>query len=238
MLVAVISGCGKASYPEGKIERAIQEICSKEYGIEEVEVKFTGKTVGVFLPLKKLFTTDVREEILAGRISNLESLFEPEPQALEQLENVLFTISRVLLSSDKSVDFYILEATDVESTGLQLILTGFVGDVKRVRLWDISRSEYRKRVLHELKFNRAVLWEKPIRDFFRDVADFDLEELAKRYFTAPITPDNVSPLLYQFLGSLKDKQNVRVELSTVRSQANPSSQALVYVKLKETYESR
>src|SRR3990167_3663286 len=156
-----LTGCDKATYPEHKVEEAIREICRQEYKIEDVEVKFAGKTIGVFLPLKKLFTTDVRQELLSGNVSSLDSLFEPEPQAMEQLENVLFTISRVLLSSDKEIDFYVLQATDVESTGLQLVLMGYVPDVRRVRLWDISRTEYRKRVLHELKFNRSVLWQKP-----------------------------------------------------------------------------
>jgi hypothetical protein len=157
-----LSGCDKASYPESLVESSIQEICEKEYKIQNVEVKFSGKTVGVFLPLKKLFVTDLKQEVLSGNVSNLDSLFEPDPEAMDKLENVLFTISRVLLSSDKPIDFYVLQATDVESTGLQLVLTGYVADIRRVRLWDISRNEYRKRVLHELKFDRSVLWEKPL----------------------------------------------------------------------------
>jgi hypothetical protein len=140
-----LSGCNKASYPEARVESSIKEICEQEYKIKNVEVKFAGKTIGVFLPLKKLFATDLKQELLSGNISNLDSLFEPDPEAMDQLENVLFALSRVLLSSDKPIDFYILQATDVESTGLQLVLTGYVADIRRVRLWDISRTEYRKR---------------------------------------------------------------------------------------------
>jgi len=238
VLASFFAGCNSVSYPESKIESAIKEICKKEYKVEDVEVKFAGKTIGVFLPLKKLFATDVRQEILSGHVANLESLFEPEQEAMEQLENVLFTISRVLLSSDKPIDFYTLQATDVESTGLQLVLMGYVPDVRRVRLWDISRNEYRKRVLHELKFNRSVLWEKPVRELFHNVTKLNSDEIGKRYFSAPPTLQTASPLFYNFLLTLKDKQNLRIEIKELKSRSYHDAQALVYVKLSETYESK
>jgi len=236
ILSSAFSGCNSVSYPEDKTESAIKEICSKEYKIEDVEVKFAGKTIGVFLPLRKLFTTDVRQEILSGHVANLESLFEPEPEAMEQLENVLFTISRVLLSSDKPIDFYTLQATDVESTGLQLVLMGYVPDVRRVRLWDISRNEYRKRVLHELKFNRSVLWEKPVRELLRDTAKLNFDEIGKRYFSVPLTLQSTSPIFYNFLSTLKDKQNLRIEIKQMKSRSYRDAQSLVYVKLSEIYQ--
>jgi len=233
----VIAASCKVSYPEEKVAAAIKEICLKEYKIADVEVKFAGKTVGVFLPLRKLFAMDVRQELLSGNVANLESLFEPEPEAMEQLENVLFTISRVLLSSDREIDFYVLQATDVESTGLQLVLLGYVPDVRRVRLWDISRTEYRKRVLHELKFNRSVLWEKPVRQIFDSAASGKLNFVsAAQFFTGPITPESVSPLLYDFLTTLDRKKNLKIELEQVRSRAYKNNQSLVYVKLKESFD--
>ncbi|MBI4368239.1 MAG: hypothetical protein HY588_02485 [Candidatus Omnitrophica bacterium] len=235
-IVMGFSGCNSATYPEDKVAASIQEICRKEYKIENVEVQFAGKTIGVFLPLKKLFTANVKEEILSGNINNLDSLFEPEPEAMDQLENVLFTISRVLLSSDRPIDFYELQATDVESTGLQLVLMGYVPDVRRVRLWDISRTEYRKRVLHELKFNRSILWEKPVRQLFENASLLDGKELSERYLAVPFSPETLPPLLYQFLTTIQDKQNVNVELNMIKSRPYRGQQALVYVKLTETYE--
>ncbi|MBI4394840.1 MAG: hypothetical protein HY583_01450, partial [Candidatus Omnitrophica bacterium] len=236
--VFALSGCDKATYPEDKIANAIQEICAKEYKIEDVEVKFAGNTIGVFLPLKKLFTTDVRQEILSGQVANLESLFEPEPEAMDQLENVLFTISRVLLSSDKPIDFYVLQATDVELTGLQLILMGYVPDVRRVRLWDISRNEYRKRVLHELKFSRSVLWEKPVRELFEKLPTQAFSDLANQYFLVSLTPEGLSPIFYDFLTTLNNKQNLKIDLQEIKSRPYTNAQALVYVKLRESFEPR
>ena len=231
-----LAGCDKATYPEDKVESGIKEICKSEYKIDDVEVKFAGSTIGVFLPLKKLFQTDIRQEILSGQISNLESLFEPEPEAMDQLENVLFTISRVLLSSDRKLDFYILQAADVESTGLQLVLMGFMDDVRRVRLWDISRNEYRKRVLHELKFNRSVLWEKPVRALLREVNSLNYENLVKNYFVERPTPEQASPLFYDLLATRENKRALKIEIEEIKSRSYRDEQALVYAKIKEVYE--
>lgn len=231
----VFQGC-KASYPEEKVASAIKEICLSEYKVEDVEVKFAGKTVGVFLPLRKLFAMDIRQELLSGNVANLESLFEPEPEAMEQLENVLFTISRVLLSSDREIDFYVLQATDIESTGLQLVLMGYVPDVRRVRLWDISRTEYRKRVLHELKFNRSVLWERPVRELFRLASEGALDiQSAQPFFTKPITPEITAPLLYDFIAHAKNKPDLKIDLVDIRSRAYKNNQSLVYLKLIESF---
>lgn len=232
-----LSGCDKASYPEAVVESSIKEICEKEYKIQNVEVKFAGKTIGVFLPLKKLFVTDLKQEVLSGNVANLDSLFEPDPEAMDQLENVLFTISRVLLSSDKPIDFYVLQATDVESTGLQLVLTGYLADIRRVRLWDISRTEYRKRVLHELKFDRSVLWERPIRNLFADAEmGASFEELVERYFGMTPNSANASPLFYNFLTTLENRAHLSIEIREMRSRSYRDTRGLVYVRFTESFE--
>lgn len=238
LMLIFLAGCQVPTYPEEKIVSSIQEICRHEYGIESVDVKIVGKTIGVFLPLKKLFTMDVRHLVVSGQIENLESLFEPDPEAMNKLEDVLFTISRVILSTDKPIDFYELRASDVEGTGLELVLKGYIPDVRRVRLWDIPRSEYRKRVIHELKLNRPILWEKPVRDLFASVGTMDANELGQRFFALPPDPQTVSEFFYHFLSTLKDKQDVRMEIVQMRSHPFNNMQALVYTKVRETFELR
>ena len=237
-LLAVSSlgtGCQKASYPEEKIVSSIQEICRKEYGVEHVEVKIVGKTLGVFLPLKKLFMMDVRHLVISGQLDNLESLFEPDPTAMDQLENVLFAISRVMLSTDKGLLFYVLRAADVQETGLELVLTGYIPDVSRVRLWDIPRSEYRKRVIHELKLNQAILWERPVRNLLQNMGTVDRGELANRYFLVQPTRETVSPFFYDEMTSAKEKENLQYDLLSIKSHPYTDLKALVYVKVRETY---
>jgi len=234
--VAVSSGCQRATYPEEKIVSSIQEICRKEYKIEDVQIKFSGKTIGVFLPLKRLFAGDIRQALLSGNLSDPQMLFSPE--AMDQLEDVFVATSRVFLSSDKEIDFYVLQATDVETTGFQLVLTGYVPDVRRLRLWDIPRSEYRKRVLHELKHSRPALWHKPVRELFKQAPGVDAGELVERYFAVPPELGTVSPVFYHFLTSLGEKQNLELEIKTIKSHPAGDQQALVYVQVVETYEPR
>ena len=232
-----LAGCQKATYPAERVINSIQEICREEYHIENVDVKFSGTTIGVFLPLKRLFAADVRKVVLSGEAANLESLFNPLPEAMEQVENVLFAISRVLLSSDREIDFYEFYATDVASTGLELVLTGYVPDIRRVRLWDISRDEYRRRVFHDLRLNRAALWQKPAHDFFQNVGVVKTEELIKRSFGNVPTSESVSPLFYDFLLGIEKKRNLKIQLKEIKSRPYQGNQALVYVRFVETYES-
>ena len=231
LLLAFLAGCVQKSYPASHIKEALAEICRKEYGIEEMDVKIAGNTIGVYLPLKKLFAADFKEAAITGKVRNLETLFEPSPEALEKVEDVLFSISRVILSTDRAFEFYVLEATDVEKTGMQLVLTGYVNDIKRVRIWDISRNEYRKRVLHELRLNRAVLWQRPVHQFFKDVETLSPEKIKQKYFNKGVSGDVLHDLfLSSLIGKSGPQKNWRV--TDMRSIAVQQSEGLVYAKLQ------
>jgi len=233
----LMGGCTVKSYPSERIEEALSDICREEYGIDHIEVKTAGDTIGVYLPLEKLFATDFKGSVIAGKVRNLETLFEPSPEAMDKVEDVLFTISRVLLSTDKDYKFYILQATDVENTGLQLVLKGYVDDVKRVRVWDISRDEYRKRVIHEMRQNRAVLWHKPVRQFFRDLEKQSYEDLALAYFGQTLQPATLEALFFEKLHqeSGADKP-FHWEITDIRSARVQRGEVLVYVRAKPALE--
>lgn len=233
LLAAMAAGCSQSSYPTEKIKESLLEICRKEYGIEELDVKIAGETIGVYLPLSKLFAADFQESAVTGKVRNLETLFEPAPEAMEKVEDVLFSISRVLLSTERPLKFYILEATDVEKTGMQLVLTGFVDDIKRVRIWDISRNEYRKRVVHELRLNRAVLWHKPVRRFFQDLELLTAEELGKKYFGGSTPLETIQTLFFDALSVLPgEKSRTRWEVLGMKSVLMQRNEVLVYARVK------
>lgn len=226
------AGCQSESYRPDRLKESLAEICRKEYGIEEIDVKTKGDTIAVFLPLKKLFSADFKEAAITGKVRNLETLFEPSPEALEKVEDVLFSISRVLLSTSKPFKFYVLQATDVEKTGMQLILTGCVDDIKRVRIWDISRNEYRKRVNHELKLNRAVIWHKPARKFFNDLEQLDVLQIQAKYFGSKMPPEALQKL---FFGRLRNPgapvpADFKWKILEMRSVSLQRNQVLVYIK--------
>jgi hypothetical protein len=230
------AGCTTESYDSNNLKQALSEICEKEYGIEDIDVKVKGETIGVYLPLKKLFAADFKEAAVTGKVRNLETLFEPSPEALEKVEDVLFSISRVLLSTTRPLKFYVLEATDIEKTGMQLVLTGCVDDIKRVRVWDISRNEYRKRVIHELRLNRAVIWHKPVHKFFRDLEDLTISQVKTRYFGEAMEQDAVQKLFFNAIreDNAPEEQKSEWEILDIRSAAVQRNQVLVYTKVKCT----
>jgi hypothetical protein len=182
LCLIVLSGCGSATYPEARCKEALQEIALKEYKIPHIEVEFVGTTLGVFLPLDKLFATDLKEALMSGKVTDMESLFQPTEEAIDQVEDILFSMSRVMLSTDKKIEFYYLQATDVEKSGMDLTFIGQIDDLKRVRFWDIPRSEYRKRIIHDLRMNRATLWHRPVRHFFKDLNEAVASDVQTRYF--------------------------------------------------------
>lgn len=232
-LAFALSGCHQ-TYPESKIVDDLRDICRKEYGIDRVEVKFNGNTIGVYLPLKKLFAANLKEALLAN-VQNIESLLEPSPEAMEQVEDVLFTTSRVVLSTDKKIDFYVLQATDTENTGLEMVLVGNISDIKRVRLWDISRNEYRKRVLHDLRLNRTVVWARPVKRLFDNIGKKPMEEILITNFSKGIDSESISPFFHRTLIEADNKTDIHFEFLDLRSQVSAEGEALVYAKVKETY---
>ena len=230
----VLAGCSQ-TYPGDRVKESIQEICHKEYGIDNIQIKIDGRTIGVYLPIKKLFAADLKEALTRKQGAEIENLFQPAPEALDQVEDVLFSISRVLLSTDLKLQFYVLQATDVEKTGLQLVLSGYVEDIKRVRLWDISRDEYRKRILHELRLNRAVVWHRPVRSFFRVLEQSPSLKSVKPYFVAPLSPELFRSLFFFNPELLQDKP-AQWRLGELRSTPLEAAQVLVYAPVTIGYD--
>lgn len=233
-LTVIASGCSnESSYPADKLEESLRQITKTEYGIEELHVKIVDKTIGVYLPLKKLFVSDFKDSLNNGKIDNVEALFEPSPEAMDKVEDVLFSISRVLLSTDKPLDFYVLQATDVENTGLQLVLKGNVQDIKRVRIWDIPRSEYRKRVIHELRLNPAVLWHRPVRRVISQLTEISEGKIESQDLRGHITPSLVRHLFFEIMPSKPESiTGIRWYVEDMRSTELNNQNAVVYAKVR------
>ena len=234
-LAFLVPGCSEQTYKEDRLVEDLKQICRNEYKIDNIQVKAIGSTIAVFLPLKNLFSANIRDLAALSRVQNLESVLQPSQEALDKVEDVLFSTSRVVLSSDKKIDFYILQATDIEATGLQLVLTGYVDDIKRVRLWDIPRSEYRKRVMHDLRLNRTVVFAKPIYQLFNQLNSVPASELIHNLFVPRIDQESLSPIFQSVMEEAAQKLDLNHEFLDIRSQVVENGEALIYVKLKETY---
>lgn len=236
LTMSLLSACSH-TYPEERLVQDLRALCLREYGIKDVDVKIVGKTIGVHLPLKQLFTTDFSKLLEQGDapVQSLESLMQFSPDAMERVENVLFVTSRVILSTDKKLDFYILTATDTEFTGVQLVLIGYLHDLRRVRFWDISRDEYRKRIANDLRINRGVLWKKTVTNLFKDMETKPTHDIVDTYFLPDASAEEISPLFYSEILELAYKKDIRYEILEIKSTSLKDDEIVVYAKVRSTF---
>lgn len=230
----LLSGCG-STYPDDKIIESIRKICHDEYGIDNVEIKIKDKTLGVYLPLDKLFSEELEEMLAAGDVKDISSLLKISPDALEKVEDVLFSTSRVVLSTNKPLDFYVLKAVDAKLTGITLVLIGYVQDIRRVRFWDISRDEYRKRIYHDLQINQTVIWRRPVDGLLENLGKVGNQELLDQYFLPGTRPEDIPPFFNALMNEESQKEISSHKILELRAFGTRSSQALVYTKVMTDY---
>jgi len=228
-----LSGCSK-SYPADSLKESLIEICHKEYGIDNVQVEIAGDTLGVYLPFGRLFSADLKDAMATGKVRNMESLFQPSAEAIEKIEDLLFALSRVMMSTDLPLRFYKLQVTDVDHSGLELTLTGFLDDIKRVRIWDISRNEYRNRILHEIHLNQAVVWHSPVRKFFGELGSQPLDQVRKKYLGESLSLENLKHLFFDALppDEKSPRANVEWKIEDIRSVDLDKTGAVVYARVQ------
>ena len=170
ILLFAVYGC-RSSYTDLNLEQSIIDICKKEYKID-VMVKRAGRTVGIYLPVSGLFETTKK---IKGRVQTLEDVVSGikfTKGAVEKIEDVSMALSRVALSTDAPVDFYVLIVADKTAYGLQIIITRYAMDMKRLILGDVSRGDYTQRLLMDMDLGPASAADETVRDFF-----FDLQKL-------------------------------------------------------------
>jgi len=207
LILSGLSACDKPTYPTGKIEESVLKLCKDEYKLDNVKVKIAGSTMGVYIPIEGLVDPDLKLNQKAG----------------EKIEDVALSIHRVTTSTDMPLKFYILTARDTKIPGAEFILTGFIYDVVRVRLFDISRGEYFQRILRDFRFNPAIAGEKKVREFFDALnQDSSLTETLK-------------PILYPVY-AIGRKDSQKIEITDIESKELSDHESILYIKTIERYE--
>jgi len=148
LFIFFVNGCGP-TYPKEKLEASIIKICKQEYKVD-VKVETIGKTIAIYLPLEDL----------------LDFSFAVTASASEKINDVILSVSRVTLSTDAGYQFYCIIAHDIRIPELQIVIIKSVDDVKRFLLNDISRSEYSKRMLIDLRLSPQAQKEHAIKEVF------------------------------------------------------------------------
>lgn len=147
-LMAGLNGCCP-TYPKEKFTDSIIRICKNEYKAD-VKAETVGKTIAIYLPLENL----------------LDFTFAITKSASEKINDVILSVSRVALSSDAKFDFYCVIAHDVRIPEIQIVIIKSVDDVKRFLLNDISRDEYSKRMLIDIRLSPQAQKERSIKEVF------------------------------------------------------------------------
>ena len=205
-LLLTLSSCDKPTYSKEKVEESVLKLCKDEYGLD-VDVKIIGSTLGVFVPIEGLIDPDLKLNKDAG----------------EKIENAALSIHRVTMSTDRNLKFYTLTVRDTKNPAAEFVLTGYTYDVVRVRLLDISRGEYHKRILRDFRFNPAVIGELQIRDLFRALNE-----------RSPLL-QNIMPAFYPIY-MIGKKESQKIEIEKLESKEISEQEALFHVTTREYYE--
>jgi len=152
LLSAVSCGC-TATYPQDKIKESIVRICKQEYK-SDVLVETAGRTMVIYLPLSDL----------------MDFSFSLTKAASEKINDVIFSAARVALSTDAKIDFYCVIAHDIKIPELQIVIIKSVEDVKRLFANDISRGEYMKRMLIDLRWSPQAKKEQVVKEIFNKMS--------------------------------------------------------------------
>lgn len=142
------AGCGP-TYPKERIKEAIVDLCKREYKID-VKTATAGSTIGIYIPLSNL----------------IDFSFAISKDASDKINDVLLSVTRVVISTDAKYDFYCVIAHDIRIPEIQMIIIKSVDDVKRFLLTDISRGEYSKRMIIDMRLSPQAQKERTIKEIF------------------------------------------------------------------------
>jgi hypothetical protein len=218
-LWTILSGCAPSYTSYEASDRAVH-LLKKEYKID-AKAKLKGATLGACYTIDNLI--DSQLNLLSSR--------------LDEMQHVVLTLQRVGLSSEKEeIQFYSIIAQD-PITAAELELTGYFLDIKRVRLLDISRNEYFKRVIRDLHFNPEILGENTCRQMFSDLTTKKSEVAMEKYYTKQSSPEEMAGLFFP-TSLIALSNSTEYQIQQIETKRIGETKALVLCKTKEYYAPR
>ncbi len=217
-LLLALAGCGQSTYPADKVVESVKKLCRDEYNLD-VEVRITGKTLGVAIPAEGLVT----EDLLLN------------PDAGKKIEDVALSMRRVILSTDREIDFYIVCARDTKLIGAEYMMISSVLDVRRIACLDISRGEYFNRIQKSFELNPLTTGADKIRQLFNTLNQKIPAEFAlSQYTNFGVSTEMVNQFFYPAI-LLAQPQTINYEILNIQSKQISKEEALFLVQVKETY---
>ena len=139
----VLGGCAP-TYRADKIVEEVKKISRMEYGVD-ADVKLVGKTLAARVLIDNLMSVLLSSEEGEGK----------------KAWDLMTVLSRVSLSTDAPVDFFVVVAADRQNPNNRFVFIRYVDDVKRVMLDDISRNEFFDGTLVELRIQGKTYFIDP-----------------------------------------------------------------------------
>ncbi|HNX81395.1 MAG TPA: hypothetical protein PKL77_04550 [Candidatus Omnitrophota bacterium] len=173
-LAVSILGCSadiKPTYQEKDIPFLVQKICKDEYGLD-VTTRRTHTTIWIYAPVEKILHKDygVKED----------KIFDDDIS--EKLRNILTTIGRVLISSDNSPEFYVLQTSDI-NLGIDYTMIGSTLDTKKAYAGFLPWTESNRRYVIKFKLAPEAVGDKTgkhVRHYDITMAEFLTDQIAQR----------------------------------------------------------
>ncbi len=174
LLPYLFCGCSgriESTYKENEIPQIVKKICKEEYKLD-VFTQRANTTLWIYAPVEKILHKDYG--------TDKEKVFDEE--LLEKLRNILTTVGRVLISSDKAPEFYGLVASDINA-GIDYIIVGNVLDIKKSYSGFIPWTEANRRYVIRLKMAPEAVGDstgKHIEAYDIQLPEFLAEQIAQR----------------------------------------------------------
>jgi len=204
IITCLILGCSsstKPTYLKENIERAIQDICKNEYGID-VKAKLVGQTLWIYTPVEDMLAKSDKPEKYLERFSiednraafkdgilKLEYLIKAIPEkeksqeykynkaVLEKINNVWKALRRVMFSMEHlkkgEPQFFSLVFADIKN-GFETSEIFYYLDLKKVSYEFISWGEYQHRTIDETNISPDIIGDK--EGLHLDYRDITLDE--------------------------------------------------------------
>ncbi len=229
-----IFGCRPSpTYKNESLEGTIVKMCKDEHNIS-VKTKRAGRTLGVYILTDGLFES-ASNVSSSGSLKDVLSGIKFTEDAIKKIDNTSLVISRVALSTDAPVDFYVLITADTKGSGIQIVITRYIMDMKRLMLGDVSRGDYFQRLLMEMGFDPVPAATEAARNFFFDLARLPSGTVAARYFSNPAAFKASSSNFFTYLSELDFKKTKKFTVTYLKGMQIDKSKVLVRCRAKEAY---
>jgi len=142
LITASLFGCSTSfepTYKERDIPEIIKKTCAEEFKMA-VATQLAGNTLWVYYPIDRIINKDYEV--------TKDKLFDEEMS--NKLRNLTTVIGRVLISADRSPDFFCLVISDIKERALDYMLIANALDIKKTYANFLPWPEMNKRYVVKL----------------------------------------------------------------------------------------